>query len=146
VYDPHTGLLKRRTTGKKVGTLTNGYLVVRVADKTYYVHRIAWLWMTGTMPSEWIDHRNGKGTDNRFTNLRLSTRSQNQQNRPKNKNNASGFKGVSYSAAIKQRPWRATISVNGHFIHLGRFKTKAEAFAAYRDAAQELHGEFARPS
>src|SRR5262245_43330636 len=95
------------------------------------------------MPPEWIDHRNGNRSDNRFANLRCSTRSENQQNRPKNQNNRSGFKGVSYSAAIRERPWRATISAKGEFVDLGRFATKAEAARAYQIAARRMHGEFA---
>jgi hypothetical protein len=131
--------------GKRAGSPdANGYLIVNVDGQLYKLHRLIWLWMTGKIPPDEIDHRNRDVLDNRFTNLRCATRSENNHNRSKNKNNRSGFKGVSYSAMIKNRPWRATISANGKFVHLGRFATKAEASRAYNSAAHRMHGEFAR--
>jgi hypothetical protein len=39
--------------------------------------------------------------------------------------------------------WRACIYINGKRKHLGCFNNKDDAFAAYCEAAKELHGEFA---
>lgn len=90
-------------------------------------------------PHKCVDHINGNTLDNRKRNLRIASRSQNQHNRGRNKNNTSGFKGVS---RYRGR-WRARITVNWKEIRLGIFDTPEEAFDAYVAAAKEYHGEFA---
>jgi hypothetical protein len=94
--------------------------------------------MTGVWPKFWIDHINGERTDNRWLNLRESTRSENQQNRGVNKNNKAGVKGVSRHG----NSWRAVISANGRTIRLGTFTSIEEAEIAYKDASNKLHGKF----
>ena len=89
-----------------------------------------------------VDHINGDGLDNRRSNLRLATSSQQKMNTAIRSNNKSGFKGVSWNTA-RQR-WRATISANGKYHDLGTFKTPEQAHDAYLLAAATLHGEFAR--
>jgi hypothetical protein len=88
-----------------------------------------------------VDHINGDALDNRRCNLRVATRSQNLQNRPKQKNNSSGYKGVS---KYRTGRWMASIRVNGTCKYLGYHSTPEAAHAAYCAAAKELHGEFAR--
>jgi AP2 domain/HNH endonuclease len=89
-----------------------------------------------------VDHKDGDGLNNqRNTNLRLATPTQNQANRGRQKRNKSGVKGVSW---IKARgKWGAFICINYKRSNLGSFKTKEEAAEAYRKAAVELYGEFA---
>ena len=89
------------------------------------------------------DHVNGDTLDNRRTNLRVATPSQNQYNRGISRNNNSGFKGVCY-APRGGKPWRADIGFQGTRKFLGQFHTAEEAHAAYAKAAEALHGEFAR--
>lgn len=89
----------------------------------------------------WIDHIDGNALNNTRENLRFCTRYQNQQNRPKNKNNASGYKGVYLHK--QTRKWRARIYANGKNHSLGLFSTPEEAALAYDNAAKELHSEFA---
>lgn len=89
------------------------------------------------------DHINVVGTlDNRRSNLRIATKSQNMCNRGKTKENTSGFKGVSWDMNAKK--WHAQIKVNGERISLGLFVNPVSAARAYDIAALELHGEFAR--
>ena len=85
-----------------------------------------------------IDHINGNGLDNRRSNLRVATLSQNQMNRGVQKNNKSGVKGVYFS----QGKWRAQIKSNKRYLFIGTFSTRELAAAAYQKAAIELHGEF----
>ena len=89
-----------------------------------------------------VDHRNGDGLDNQRDNLRICTVNQNQYNRGPQKNNTSGYKGVSFSKRNKK--WRADIKFNMRKISLGYFTSAKEAANAYALAAVSLHGEFAR--
>jgi hypothetical protein len=87
-----------------------------------------------------VDHINRNTLDNRTKNLRFATKSQNQCNRSIQKNNRSGFKGVSFDS--KNNKWQAHICFNKKRKNLGRFNTKQEAYSAYCKASAELHGEF----
>lgn len=144
-YNPLTGgfvslLIRRgpRKTAGTIGCLSGGYLTIMVDGKTYKAHRLAWLYMTGSLPKENIDHANGDRLDNSWCNLRLASRSQNRAN--SKTSSRTGLKGVyavpgGYQAAIRHK---------GHRHHLGVFESKHDAHAAYKDAAYKMHGEFAR--
>lgn len=88
------------------------------------------------------DHINSNRLDNRKVNLRTATRAQNARNKSNQKNNTSGYKGVSWHARNKR--WRASISLNNKPVNIGCFKTKEEAARAYNEAAIRLHGEFSK--
>lgn len=100
--------------------------------------------MTGSWPKGVIDHINGDPSDNRFSNLREATQSQNCANARKSKNNTSGVKGVHWDRVNKK--WRATIMHKRRQITIGRFDTIKQAAAAYEAKAAALFGEFARTS
>lgn len=89
-----------------------------------------------------VDHINGNKLDNRRSNLRVCTRAQNLMNRGKQRNNTSGFKGVSYHKQCSK--WMAFIKLNKRFINLGLFDTPEAAALAYNEAAKKYHGEFAK--
>lgn len=88
-----------------------------------------------------VDHIDGDKLNNQKSNLRIATRSQNNANKRRAKNNKSGFRGVSFKS--KQRRWVAQICVNKHKKHLGYFDSPAEAHEAYKAAASKYFGEFA---
>lgn len=92
----------------------------------------------------YIDHANRVSLDNRKRNLRLATKSQNQQNRAASSNNTySKYKGISYDKNAKQsQKWCAEIQAN-RVRYKKRFHTEAEAALWYNAAAKYLHGEFA---
>lgn len=122
--------------GKQIGSLNSlGYLVCRLFNKKFGVHRLIWIYMTGQIPKI-IDHINGIRSDNRFINLRNTTTSGNGKNRVINSNNISGYMGISLTASQK---WQAVIKVNGKLIILGTFDTKKLAVAA-RKAAEIKFG------
>lgn len=88
------------------------------------------------------DHVNRNGLDNRKENFRLNpSNSQQGANRGLNRNNTSGFKGVSWYR--KNRKWEAYIMVNRHRRRLGWFDNPEDGARAYDKAAVELFGEFA---
>lgn len=89
-----------------------------------------------------VDHKNLNTLDNRKTNLRVATMSQNVINRDKPSTNKSGFKGVCQRKGSLK--YRAQIKIKGKKIHIGEFDNKIDAALAY-NAAPLLHfGEFAR--
>ena len=136
---------RSQSTGKKAGwiTLCNGrqYRKMSFSHKTYYVHRMIFLWHHGYQP-KYIDHINTNSLDNRIENLREATQSQNCANQNIKKNNTSGFKGVKYRKDLNK--WSASVMVNRKNIALGCFETIDQAVEAYKNGAEKYFGEFAR--
>ncbi len=91
-----------------------------------------------------VDHQNGDSLDNRRSNLRLATRSQNQYNKRKRKNTTSRFRGVYFQK--DHRKWAAYIVEAGKKIFLGYFDSEIEAARVYDGAARKYRGEFACPN
>jgi hypothetical protein len=143
-YDPDTGtFLRVKKAGKfKSGDVlgtrhSTGYIVIRINDKLYKAHRLAWLYMHGEFPVLKIDHINRDGCDNRLENLRLVTQKQNCENRSLGKNNKSGHPGVDWCKKLCK--WRARITVNYKGLHLGYFANIEDAIDAYKEHAAQLH-------
>jgi hypothetical protein len=88
-----------------------------------------------------VDHKDHNGLNNRRNNLRLCTRRQNSQNRVKQANSASWYKGVSWRK--DRAKWHALIRVEGRLLHLGYYASEEDAGRAYDQAAVEHFGEFA---
>lgn len=88
------------------------------------------------------DHVNGNRLDNRRSNLRTASRSQNLANSRKHRDNTSGYKGVYWSK--KEHKWIARICVNYKTTRVGAFDDVQDAARAYNAKALELVGEFAR--
>jgi HNH endonuclease len=119
-----------------------GHVEIRVDERTYRAHQLAWFYTTGRWGRPMIDHRDGNSTNNRWTNLRRATASQNRANSRRSRHNTSGFKGV--CLCRRSGRWHAYVYKNGRRIHLGMFARPEAAHAAYVAAARKLFGEFAR--
>jgi HNH endonuclease/AP2 domain len=149
-YDPKTGEFRWRA-GKKpnprAGRIAgcrqqSDSWSIRIDGRRYQAHQLAWLYMRGEWGRPVIDHRDGNPLNNRWSNLRLSTYSDNAANRGRMRSNTSGFKGAVFDPRTDK--WRALISKDGRRYCLGRYATAEEAHAAYVAKALELFGEFAR--
>lgn len=106
---------------------------------TVWMHRVVLAAVAGS----YVDHINGDTLDNRRSNLRIVTHSQNQANRRLlQPNNTSGYRGVTYSK--RRQKWIAQIIHMGRRREIGVFETAEAAARAYDKALVELHGAFAR--
>ena len=150
-YDRETGVFtwrvrpSRRTyAGDVAGTYDKeGYRVIKYRRRLYFAHRLAWLHVTGTWPAQQIDHINGQKDDNRISNLRDVSPSDNMCNiRGGHPPGRSGVLGA--VKPVGKNKYRSVIRENQKSRTLGWFSTAQEANAAYltakkaRDRAQGL--------
>lgn len=117
------------------------YVTIYVDGISYKAHRLAFLYVKGCWPIGRADHENFVKSDNRWSNLRDATASQNCVHVNRRKDNSSGFKGVDFFKSTGR--WRARIAVGGKSRALGYYPTPKAAADAYDAAARELHGVFA---
>jgi hypothetical protein len=92
-----------------------------------------------------VDHINRDPLDNRESNLRICTVSENSRNRSKkNDKYYSIYKGVTYQKDCKRKkPWLARIVVHDRTHNLGYFESEVDAANAYNIKAIELFGDYA---
>lgn len=144
-YDENTGEFKWKETGpgrksEVAGTYHPcGYRTLRIGGRQCLAHRVAWYIMTGEQPEE-IDHINGVRDDNRFSNLRAASRSENQFNVPSLKNNTSGVKGVSWNK--EKKAWDVEVWAYKKKYRGGRFRDFSQAVNAVISLRERLHREF----
>lgn len=140
IYTPDTGLFTWKVTlgsRAKAGSQAGchgygGYVRIIIHGKIYRAHRLAWLYETGELPVDQIDHINGVRMDNRIVNLRVVTNEENSKNRRLSKNSTSGVMGVCWHKSNKK--WQAQIYNNGKAIYLGAYDNIEDAISARADA------------
>jgi len=111
---------------------STGYAITRNKSQIIYMHRL----LNNTSIEMETDHINRNKLDNRRKNLRTSTKMLNGRNREENKNNTSGYKGISWKNRDKR--WQAYIKVNYKLINLGHFKNLMDAIEA-RKKGEEIY-------
>lgn len=118
------------------------YAFANVGRSRVHMHRL----IAGTPVGAVTDHANNDGLDNRRSNLRVATWTQNAVNVEKRLSRAgrpatSRFKGVSWDKARGR--WAASIKIEDRYKYLGRYASDEEAARAYDAAALGAWGEFA---
>ena len=115
------------------------YAFRKEKGKTIFLHRF----LLQAKAKQYVDHINGNGLDNRKSNLRICTNTQNAWNSNYTRGR-SRYRGVC-PGGKNGKKWRAHIRIgNGKRKYLGTFSTELAAHLAYENARKELHGEFAK--
>lgn len=102
-----------------------------------YMHRL----VNKTPKGFFTDHINRNKLDNRQSNLRTVTSSQNKMNMDIKRNNTSGVRGVWFDKT--RNKWAVEIMINQKKTYLGRFEDKQEAIKIRKQAEKEYFKEFA---
>lgn len=118
-----------------------GYVVCDSNHNTLYFHRV----LFSNLPDHTliqVDHIHGKKSryDNRKSNLRVCTASQNCMNKGLRTDNTTGVTGVYWYKNLNK--WVSKICVEQKIVHLGYFDTFEEAMEARKQAEEEYFGEF----
>ena len=156
-YDPETGVFTWRANenltdlvGREAGWIQKpspqsgsqvSYRKIEIDGRTYYAHRLAVLYMKGRWPKAKVDHSSKDGLDNRWTNLREATTSQNRMNMNVRRDSRLGVKGVK----PQDGRYVAHVVGKGKRRYVGMFGTPEEAKEARDEAADDRHGEFSSP-
>jgi len=147
--DPETGILTWKVTlgasrarvGNRAGTIgSGGYRYVKINGVRFREHLIIWLILHGEWCPRRIDHEDRNRGNNRPSNLRKSTESQQRQNAALRLDNATGARGVRQHACGK---YDARLSVDGKEKYLGLFATIEQAAEVARVARLKHYGDFA---
>lgn len=144
-YDKNTGLFTwkiykgRVTKGYIAGTICRGYINIKIDNKLYKAHRLAWLYMYGKLPDMVIDHIDSDKTNNKISNLRDVSIAYNNQNII----TCSKYKKLNLPVGVsicnRKKAYVASIHIDGKNKNLGRFHTVQEAHTAYIEAKREYH-------
>jgi hypothetical protein len=123
--------------GSIAGSKDEARIRVSVDNVAYPAHKLIWKMVTGQDPLVLIDHADRNFTNNRWTNLREATYSENNGNIRRPRHNTVGLKGVC--------KYRGKFMAQCGGKYLGLFLTPEEAHAAYVAAAKLHFGPFSNP-
>jgi len=138
-YDEDSGELRWAHNCRVAGGITNrGYIHVRLRGTKLLAHRIVWYMAYGELPDH-IDHINGCKTDNRLSNLRACSASENVANQHTlRSNNTSGCNGVVWFPKLNK--WGVTIQYKGESTYKGVFRNKRDAIRTRAEAERDMFG------
>jgi len=132
-YDPETGKVYGVRGGETTRKVSNGYIQIQLDlnKKIFNLlgHHFAWYCVYGNVDFDLLDHINRNKTDNRICNLRIVTRSENQQN----------TESKGYCWVKSRNKWYVRIMVNNKRKHIGYYDKEEDARQAYINAKQIYH-------
>lgn len=143
-YNHNTGVftwIKITSNRAKIGKIAGcdngkGYIRIKLMNKYYVAHRLAWLYEYGELPSFEIDHKDRNKGNNAIGNLRKVTRTENNMNHPLRKDNTSGTTGVQWYEQYNK--WMVNIRKNNKKYFLGYFENIEDAILARKTAEAKL--------
>ena len=118
----------KKTSSKTLFYATN--------KKAGLLHRF----LTKCQKGKEVDHIDGDTLNNRRSNLRIVTSSQNKMNKGRQANNKSGYVGVIWVSSISR--WMAYIKINKNRKTIGYYDTVDGAVAARKREEEKLFGEY----
>lgn len=140
-YFPESGILRWREGNSHhtpseqiIGYLIKGYRCFNFSGKRYRASRFIWFWMTGEWPNV-IDHIDGNIINDRWVNLRNTTRLGNMQNLLVHRSG----KLVGTSFDKRRNRWYAKREIKGKCVGLGSYLTEQEAHEAYVKSFTEVN-------
>jgi len=142
-YDSYTGLFMRKvaTNNKSKASVgiwapgwinNSGYTNFRIDGVSWLAHRLAWLYVHNELPGGglFIDHKNGVRNDNRISNLRLVTNSENQLNLAAiNERSISKLRGAHWNDRLGK--YQSEFQRDGKRVYIGLFELAEDAHKAY---------------
>lgn len=139
-FDTESGLIRFRVkikgnnAGDKAGTIrTDGYVRLRIDGKARFAHRLIYFIATGKQP-EYLDHVNGRKSDNRISNLRAATNSENMCNHQKREPQGVYLRGSR---------WHGRVMKDYKTHRITPTEDRDEAVRRLHELRQALHREFA---
>ncbi len=137
-YDPETGIFRWKINKCHVNIddiaghiAISGYNLIKIDQRKWPAHRLAFLIMEGKLPDNQVDHINKIRSDNRWSNLRHATHKQNHENRT-----VHDMRGIRFEE--DRGKWLSRIKHNGVSKNLGRFNCLQDAIDARRKAEKQL--------
>lgn len=144
-YDPITGYFtwvfkhcNKVIPGQRAGSVhRNGHRVIHLFGSLYAEHRLAWLYMTGKFPKEFIDHIDHNEHNNCFDNLREVSKTENNKNNSLRLDNKSGKAGIYINKRKGKNTYQVDVRSKQNRLNKA-FKSLALAIDA-RDAFYKAH-------
>jgi hypothetical protein len=146
-YDQETGIFtwkvrnsNRIRIGDQAGNYHNGgYIEMQLLGQRHLAHRLAWLYVYGYTP-KLIDHIDGNKLNNKISNLREASYSENAYNSKIRSDNKSGVRCVSWDKV--RQSWEVRVKIDGKLKHFGNYKELDDAAKVAKKIRKEHHSCF----